>query len=58
MWYFTGYYALGYSSKIKIRWYTPLMCRFFGKYQIDKSNGVKVYTYKEVSLMVLSKRKD
>lgn len=58
MWYLTGHWALGYRAGIKIRWYTPFMCRLFGKFQLDKSNGVKVYTHKGVSLLVTPKHKE
>lgn len=45
-------YALGYRAGIKIHWYTPLLCRIFGKKQTDPSNGVRIYTYRGVTLLI------
>lgn len=45
-------WALGYSAGIKIHWYTPILCRLLGEKRIDPSNGVRVYTFRGVSLLI------
>jgi hypothetical protein len=50
-------FGLGYSSSIRVRWYTPILCRLFGDLQTDPTNGVRVYTYRGVSLMCSKKEK-
>lgn len=44
-------WALGYKAGIRIRWYTPLLCRLFGKRYVDPSNGVRTYTFRGVTLL-------
>ena len=52
MWYLTGCWALGYKHGPRIHWYTPFLCRLLGKLFVDPSNGVRVYTYRGVSLLI------
>lgn len=45
-------WAIGHAGGIRIHWYTPILCRFFGKRFIDPSNGVRMYTFRGVSLLI------
>lgn len=51
-----SYWALGYASGIRVRWYTPLLCRFFGELFVDPRNGVRIYTFGGVSLLIIPKK--
>ena len=49
--------GLGYAASIRVRWYTPILCRLLGELFVDPSNGVRMYTYRGVSLMCSKKEK-